>query len=262
LIFQAGAVFAPMSEPTPATPSAPQPPAAAAPDGGQPSSPASAPPSAGGDPVALVKPEFLPAQFWDEKAGIKTEDFAKHYGELTVAQQKLAERAAAVPEKPEGYKVELKLPDTVQVPEGVKFDPAKDPRTPQFLQVAHRLGLDNTQVNELVALDAQIEIEKHVAEVARIAEETKKLGEKGKERIDAAKSWLTAQTGEGKTFTAAEADEIRQMVASAAGVTALEKLMAKANGGIPGHVPSNGPKPEPTTITQRWYGGNSQQKAS
>jgi hypothetical protein len=240
-----------MNAVTPETPSAPQPPAAVAPDGGQPSSPA-APPSAG----ALVRPEFLPEQFWDDKAGIKTDEFGKHYTEVTATAAKAAERAAAVPPNPEGYKVEVKLPEGLKVPEGIKFDPSKDPRTPVLLKAAHELGLTNTDVNALVALDAQFAIENHNAEVARIAEETKKLGDNAKGRIDAATNWLNAQSGDGKRFTAAEAEEVRLMVGSAAGVTALEKLMAIVNGSVPGHVPTPPPKPEPKTHADRiWPGG-------
>jgi hypothetical protein len=217
-------------------------------------------PAAGDAPAALVKPDFLPADYWDEKAGIKTDEFAKHYGELTVAQQKLAERAAAVPEKPEGYKIEIKLPDDVKVPEGLKFDPSKDPRLPVLLKTAHELGLSNADVNKLVTLDAQFALQNHAAEAARVAEETKKLGEKAADRIAAATNWTKALAEKGD-FSADEVGEIRAMASTAAGVTALEKLMAKVNGGIPGHVPTPPTKPTEQPLTDRWYGGT-QQKVS
>jgi hypothetical protein len=215
--------------------------------------PAPAAPTPAPEPVALVKPEFLPADYWDEKAGIKTDEFAKHYGELTAAQQKLAERAP--PAKPDDYKIEVKLPDTVKVPEGMTFDPSKDPRLPVLRQVAHELGLTNTEVNRLVALDAELAIQNHTAEQARVAEETKKLGEKATDRIAAVTNWAKALQTKGD-LSADEFNEIRMTASTAVGVTALEKLMAKAAGTVPGHVPTPPPKVEPQNIADRiWPGG-------
>lgn len=241
-----------MSEPT--APSAP----ASPPSGADPGAALSSVPN-GAAPAAadtLVKPDFLPADYWDEKAGIKTDEFAKHYGEVTANAAKLAERMAAVPAKPDDYKVELALPEGTQLPEGVTFDPAKDPRLPTLLKTAHELGLTNTDVNKLVALDAQFALANHQAEQTRLAEETKKLGDKATDRIAAANNWLKGLTDKGD-LTADEAAEVRSIASSAAGVTALEKLMAKANGGIPGHVvtPSNTPS-EPKHIADRiWPSG-------
>lgn len=232
------------------------PPADAAPPSGTTTPPANAP------PAAPSRPEWLGENFWDTKQNaIKTDEFGKHYSETTAKAAKLDERIAAVPEKPEGYKIELKLPDDVKIPEGVKFDPSKDPRLPMLLKTAHELGLSNADVNKLVTLDAQFALANHNAEAARVAEETAKLGEKAKDRIAAATSWTKA-LGETGGFTADEVGEIRAMASTASGVTALEKLMAKVNGGIPGHVPPTPPKPPEQPLTDRWYGNQQQQKVS
>jgi hypothetical protein len=243
--------------PTPSpSASAPAAPASAA------AAPAAAPAASAEAPAAATRPEFLPEQFWDDKAGaIKTDEFAKHYGEVTANAQKLSERMAAVPPNPEGYKVELKLPEGTKIPEGIKFDPAKDPRTPVLLKVAHELGWTNNDVNRLVTLDAEFALANHAAEQARIGEENKKLGDNANARVAAVTNWVKGLAEKGD-LTADELTEIRMTATTAAGVTALEKLMAKATGGIPGHVPNTDPKPAPTTIEQRWYGSNSQQKAS
>ena len=45
--------------------------------------------------------------------------------------------------------------------------PAKDPRTPALLQVAHSVGMTNDQVNALVALDAQLSLAGIESEKAR-----------------------------------------------------------------------------------------------
>lgn len=219
--------------------------------------PGAAPPS-GDAPAALTKPDFLPAQYWDDKAGIKTDDFAKHYGELSTAQQKLAERGAAVPPNPDGYKPEIKFAEGFKVPEGLKFDPSKDPRWPVLSKVAHELGLTNAEVSRIVTLDAEMAIQSHQAEQTRIAEETKKLGDKANDRIAAVTNWVKGLAEKGD-LTAEEQTEARMAATTAAGVSLLEKLMAKANGGIPGHVPTNPKVPEPP-LTDRWYG--TQQKAS
>jgi hypothetical protein len=229
------------------------PPAAAAP-------PAGTTPPAGDAPAALVRPEGLPDQFWDATAGVKTDDLVKSYATESADAAKYRERAAAVPAKVEDYKIEIKLPDDVKVPEGLKFDPSKDPRLPVLLKTAHELGLSNADVNKLVTLDAQFALQNHAAEAARVAEETKKLGEKAADRIAAATNWTKALAEKGD-FSADEVGEIRAMASTAAGVTALEKLMAKVNGGIPGHVPTPPTKPTEQPLTDRWYGGT-QQKVS
>lgn len=236
-----------MSEPAPSPAPAPAPAPSLAPD-----------PQLAAPPAA-DRPAYIPEQFWDGDAkAVKADEFGAHYTGLVASAAKLAERAAAVPGKPEEYKIELKLPDDVKLPDGAKFDPAKDPRLPQFLKVAHGLGLSNIEVNNLVALDAQLAIAEHAAETARIAAETKKLGEKATDRIAAVKNWAKALPD----ISDEERSEIHAIASSAAGVTVLEKLMAKINGGIPGHQPSPPDKPQQQSITERWYGPNSQQKAS
>lgn len=232
-----------------------------------PPNPAADPPAGdqGNTPPAATRPEWMPESYWDPQANApKLDEFGKHYGETAAKAAKFDERTAAVPPNPEGYKIELKLPDTVKVPEGLKFDPAKDPRTPQFLKIAHGIGLDTNQVNALVALDAELAIADHTAEQTRLAEETKKLGDKATDRIDGVKNWVKALTDKGD-LSADEADEVRMIAATAAGVSALEKIIAKASGTVPGHQPQGGDsKPPPQSITERWYGGanSSQQKAS
>lgn len=183
---------------------------------------------------------------------MKADDFGKHYGEIAANAAKYAERAAAVPEKPEGYKVELKLPDDVKLPDGVKLDPAKDPRLPMLLQVAHKRGWSNDDVNELVALDAQLAISAVNAQATRVLAEDKKLGEKAIERRAAVANWLKGQ----KDFTADEIGMVNAETLDAAGITLIEKLMAKVNGSIPGHVPTPPPQPAPKTHADRiWPSG-------
>lgn len=219
--------------------------------------PSPAPNPAPAPAPAATKPDFLPDTYWDATAGaINTDEFGKHYGEIAGAAQRWTEHEAArsaLPQKPEDYKLDVKLPDTVKVPDGLtlKVDD-KDPRVPLLRAVAHQHGLSQDAVNALVALDAQMKIADHTAETARVAEENKKLGDKAPDRIAAVTNWAKGLKDRGE-FTAAEYDELRVTASTAAGVTLLEKIMAKAAGAVPGNQPPREPAPEPKTWAQRMY---------
>lgn len=230
------------------------------------SAPAAAPASGPGAaapaaPAAATRPDWLPEAHWDAKAGIKPE-FGQHYTELATFQKTETEKAAALKaRKAEDIKFEIKLPDTVKVPEGMelKID-AKDPRLPAIRDMALKHGWSQEQVNDLVAFDAMQKIADHKAESDRIVAEDKKLGEKVTERKDAVLSWAKGLKEKGD-ISAEEFEEIRLTGGSAAGVSLLEKLIAKASGAVPGtsgHQPQ--PKPADTPMEQRWYGP--QQKVS
>lgn len=208
-------------------------------------------------PAAASRPEWLPEAHWDAAAGIKPE-FGAHYTEIANAHKTFTEQQAALAaRKPEDIKIEVKLPDTVKVPEGMnlKID-EKDPRVAAVRDIALKHGLSQEQVNQLVAFDAQQQIAAHAAEQTRLTAEKQKLGANGDDRLNAVSSWV-----KGITTDAAEIGEIQVLTATAAGVSLLEKLMAKASGSVPGavgHQPSP-PKPADVPIEQRWY---SPQKAS
>jgi hypothetical protein len=107
-------------------------------------------------------------------------------------------------------------------------------------------------VNALVALDAQNVIAATNAHATHVLAEDKKLGEKAIERRAAVSNWMKGQ----KDFTADELGMVNAETLDAAGITLIEKLMAKANGTMPGHQPSPDPKPEPKTHADRiWPSG-------
>lgn len=232
--------------------------------GGQPPAGGAAPPAppSGGSPqpLAPARPDFLPETYWDPQGGIKPE-FGPHYTEVAAFHKTETEKQAALKaRKPDDIKLELKLPDTVKVPEGmsIKIDD-KDPRIPVIRQLALDHGLDQEVVNKLVALDAQQKIEAHNAEVARVVAEDAKLGANGKTRKDAISSWIGTLG-----MTADEAAELRLTGTTAAGVIALEKVMAKVNGTIPGaQPPAPPPPPAPKTLAEKmWPQMAAQGKAS
>lgn len=217
-----------------------------------PSSPLAAPPPAS----ASGRPEWLPEAHWDSQSnGIKPE-FGQHYSELAALKQQHDARAALIPASADDYKLELKLPETVQVPEGfeVRID-EKDPRVPKARAVAKELGLDQNQFNRILALDAEIQIAAHTAEMERVKAEDAKLGENGATRKEAISNWAKGLLSRNE-ITPEEHAEILMTGTSAAGVSILEKLMAKAIGTVPGAggLPP-APPARPTTVEQRWYGG-------
>jgi hypothetical protein len=213
-------------------------------------------------PAAADRPEYLPEQFWDGDAKAVKPEFGAHYSELANFHKTTTEAQAALKaRKPEDIKLELKLPDDVKLPDGMeaKID-EKDPRIPMLRQIAVERGLDQDTVNTLVALDAKMKIEAHNAEVARIAAEDQKLGANVKQRKDAVQNWAKGLLDK-KEISQDEYDEIRMTGATAAGVTLLEKLIAKSNGTVPGvGDPPPPPKPQAVPVEQRWY--PDQQKVS
>jgi hypothetical protein len=203
----------------------------------------------------VTRPDYIPENFWDDQAKAIKPEFATHYAEVATFHKAETERQAALKaRKPEDIKFEVKLPDTVKVPDGIelKIDD-KDPRIPVIREMALKNGWDQDTVNGLVALDAQQKIEAHNAEVARMAEEDKKLGAEAPARKQATATWLKGLKDNG-TITAGEYEAARIYTSDADGVTFLEKIIAKSNGsiGTGGNPPS--PTTPPVTLEQKWFG--------
>lgn len=232
--------------------------------------PAATPPVApsGDAPVAATRPEWLPEAHWDTTANSIKPDFGTHYAEIATFHKTQTEaQAALAARKPEDIKFEVKLPDTIKVPDGmdIKIN-ENDPRVPVIREMAIKRGWDQDTVNELVALDAQQQIAAHAAEQTRIAAEDQKLGANGKDRKAAVGNWLKGMKDRNE-ITADEYEAVRIYAVDAASVTALEKIIAKATGAIPGHQPAN-PTPPPAKdhATRIWgdnaFNPNPQAKAS
>lgn len=160
------------------------------------------------------------------------------------------QRPASSPETTEDYKLDIgKLPADVKLPDGMqlKIDD-KDPRLPLARAFAREAGLDQNQFSRLLQLDALAKINAYHAETARLGEEMKKLGDKGQERLAAADRWLKTLGLSDKEYA-----EMSMTATTAAGVTAIEKLMAKAAGSVPANTGEQ-PPPKPTgRIEDRLY---------
>lgn len=215
-------------------------------------------------PTEVKRPDWVPEAHWDaDGKAIKLDTFGQHYTEVANFHKTETEkRAALAARKPEDIKFEVKLPDTVKVPEGmsVKID-EKDPRIPIIRDMAIKRGWDQETVNELVALDAQMKIEGHAAEAARVTAEKAKLGEKATDRINAVTNWAKGLRDKAE-LTADEFEEIRMTATNAAGVSALEKLIAKSNGSVPGVTEVRTPNPPPKSHAERIWPGGFEKKVS
>jgi len=229
-------------------PAAPPP---AAPPAAPPASPPATPPAT---PPAVSRPEWLPEAHWDTTANSIKPEFGQHYAEVSAFHQAETEkRNALAARKPEDIKFEIKLPETVKVPDGMDLRiNDNDPRVPVIREMALKRGWDQDTVNELVALDAQQQIAAHAAEQTRIAEADAKLGANAKGRKEAVGNWLKGMKDRNE-LSGEEYEAVRVYATDAETVTALEKIMAKANGSVPGHNPGNPPPPAPVRQADRWY---------
>ena len=210
-------------------------------------------------PPAVSRPEWLPEAHWDTAANTIKPEFGTHYAEVSAFHKAQTEaQAALAARKPEDIKIEVKLPETVKVPDGmdIKINES-DPRVPVLRELALKNNLSQDVINSLVALDAQQQIAAHAAEQTRIAAEDAKLGANAKERKDAVGNWLKGMKDRNE-ITAEEFEAVRVYAIDAAAVTALEKIIQKATGTVPGHTPGNPQKPADVPMESRWY----QQKAS
>lgn len=221
-----------------------------------PTPPVVTPPVAPSAP-AVTRPEWLPESHWDTTANTIKPEFGAHYAEVATFHKTETEKAQALAaRKPEDIKFEIVLPETVKVPEGMqlKIDD-KDPRVPVFREIAVKRGLSQETVNDIIAIDAQMQIEAHTAEQSRITAEDQKLGANAKDRKAAVGNWLKGMKDRNE-LSADEYEAVRVYAVDAAGVSALEKLMAKATGAVPGNVPAPPPAPPAQDHATRIWGDN------
>lgn len=196
------------------------------------------PPAAGGEAQPPARPEGLPDQYWDATANaVKVPDLVKSWSEADAFRKAETERLSKRPESADKY--ELRLPETMKLPDGAKFEiDNTSPLAVEFRSIAHAAGLDQPTMEKLIGIYAEEQLgvgERHVkAEEERARGEVAKLGENGQARIDATGAWLEAN------FTADEASALKHAGISAAGVMALEKLIEKAGGPKLASAPADG----------------------
>lgn len=175
----------PAPAPSTAAPSA-TPAAAASPQ--TPSSPAT---------TAPARPDGIPDERWDATANslkLSPEEYAterKQFNELATWKAAEDVRKGALPQTPDAYKTEL--PADFKPPAGVEFklDPA-NPALGQLKAVAHKHGLTQDAVSELIGVYAGNEVGSAAEISAARAAQVTKLGPTGPARIDAVTRFLKA----------------------------------------------------------------------
>lgn len=195
------------------------------------------------------RPAWVPEAFHDGEAGWKADEFGQHYGELAQFKAQADERLKTVPEKPEGYKPELPKDFKIEgLPDGVEIKiNDKDPRLAAARTIAKDLGLSQDQFSRLLTLEAQ----RIAADAIADADELKKLGDKGAERITGVDRFLKS------VLPAAKYDALRKSgdMRTAAAVELIEDLQAKiAGSGAMPPKPGEAPPPaQPKSVAERMY---------
>jgi hypothetical protein len=218
--------------------------------------------SVGFAPAAM--PEGFPAQFWDDKSGApKMPDFVASYNELVTAKTAHEEKIKALPTKAEDYKLDVKLPQDLKLPDGLDIADLKvddnDPRVGPLRELALKHQLPQEVIDELIALDAQTQIAAFTKHDELLQAEMKKLGENGKARVSAMESFLQKQV------SPAQYEAMRPFIGDAEAFAGLEALITKITSqtNVPGAQPPQANKPATLPVEARWYGGaGTQQKAS
>lgn len=180
------------------------------------------------------RPEWLPENFWNaEKSEANYEELGKSFTETkkklsmrtddltkTLKEDLDKERFAGRPESKDKY--ELRLPK--EIPEDAWEWNEQDPLLGFARDLAFNNGMSQDQFDQLTAAYINSEI----AKLPDIEAETKRLGEKGKERIERVDQWLSANVSRG-TYAV-----LSQYATKADMVVAIEELMTKA--GAPAYV--------------------------
>lgn len=179
-------------------------------------------------PSPAARPDWLDEGYWGE-SGVKLDALKPVLDEhkaLTAAQ---AERARAIPEKPDGYKLEL---PQGAVPEGATFEfDEQSPLLQNARKVAHEMGLPQAEFSRLLGLYAQDKIAEDAKLQADIAAEKPKLGANANARIDAVKTFLAtapkhiAEQAQANLFAAWQVE---------AWEWAASKISSQGGAGLPG----------------------------
>lgn len=196
--------------------------------------------------AATTRPENLPEQFWDsEKAAPKLDALLTDYHGLSAKVAEHTAARAAVPEKPDGYALEL--PKDFEAPQDftpMLESPTFKPLADELRAFAHAAGLNQEQFSALTGLAAKRDLVEHKALTEALAKEAESLGSNGPARIDAVVRWLTARLPDGQAKSM-----INNRLFTKSMIEGWETIMrAFTTGGIPapsgGGGPSQGNAPD------------------
>jgi hypothetical protein len=171
--------------------------------------------------AVAARPEILPETYWDgEKNAPKLDALLGDLSQAQIKAQQLDERLAKVPADPTGY--QLTPSEKFKAPEGMGefVIPPESALGKLVPQIAHKYGLPQEAMSELVDAYAQELIDGATAQHAAQQEDLKALGERASERIKTVETYLVSK------LTQDEYAGIAGAITSSAGVIALEKLIA------------------------------------
>jgi hypothetical protein len=175
----------------------------------------------GDEPAADAGQRQTPVAMADGMIAVGDLEYTAEEVRSAIAERAEAQsRKATLPASADAY--EIKLPDNFQAPEGVKFEfNPKDPALKTLREIAHKRGLDQQTVSELLAVAASREMGAAIQQSQLRDVNMKQLGAAGPQRVEAVATWLQARAGaEGKQT----ADFLRRY-RSAPIVKAMEALI-------------------------------------
>lgn len=176
-----------------------------------------------------VRPEGLPDSYWDaEKNSLKVDPAAlvkdlKERDELKTFKAAEDVRKGSLPAKADDYK--LDLPADFKLPAGVDYKlDAANPALGQVKQFAHKHGLTQAAVTELLGIYAGNEVGTQAAIATARAAEIAKLGTTAPARVDAVTQWLA---GMDASADKGDAKALAGMLVTARHVEAFERIITR-----------------------------------
>jgi hypothetical protein len=164
----------------------------------------------------------VPESKWDATKGSFSEDAPDYFTQALARDAAEQAKRTLLPKTADEYQVAL--PKEFKAPEGIEYQfDDKNPALGQLKTIAHKHGLTQDAVSELLGVYAGAEVG-GLAQVntARTAE-LEKLGPAASTRIDNVQTWLRAVGGEDFAALA----NVLKLAPVAGTVVGLEKLMVK-----------------------------------
>ena len=165
---------------------------------------------------AITRPDNVPEKFWNN------ETKAVNHDQVLESYNQLSSKFGAFTGAPEAY--EFKLSEDLTA-NGVELS-ADEPLIASFSEFAKENGINQEAANSLVNMFVENQYAQGLAsqefETARIAEEMGKLGDKAQQRVNNIRNWGKAN------LTAEQVEGLSDAVTTAAGVQAVEALIAKS----------------------------------
>ena len=165
---------------------------------------------------AIERPENVPEKFWDN------ESKSVNHDQVLESYNQLSSKFGAFTGAPETYEWSLSEQLTEK---GIELD-AENPLITQFTEMAKESNMSQDMANQLVNMFVESQHADSLAaesmEEARIAEEMGKLGDNAQQRVSNITNWAKAN------LTPEQVEGLHEATTSAAGVMAVEALIAKS----------------------------------